>query len=90
MMGPNPGLTIKMKNGFVIGKGLGDDEGRLGAPWGLQGRWVRSGTTTTLRTYMVPTMVPLLPIMPGAPISPMVPILVPTEVEQEEPRWRGK
>ena len=90
MMGPNPGLTIMMKNGFVIGKGLGDGKGRLGAPWGLQGRWVRSGTTTTLRTYMVPTMVPLFPAIPGAPIPPMVPILVPMEVEQEEPRWRWK
>ena len=90
MMGPNPGLTIMMKNGFVIGKGLGDGKGRLGAPWGLQGRRVRSGTTTTLRTYMVPTMVPLFPAIPGAPIPPMVPILVPMEVEQEEPRWRWK
>ena len=61
MMGSNPGLTYMVKKGFVIGKGLGDGKGRLGAPWGLQGRWVRSGTTTTLRTYMVPTMVPLFP-----------------------------
>ena len=39
---------------------------------------------------MVPTMVPLFPAIPGAPIPPMVPILVPMEVEQEEPRWRWK
>ena len=70
LMGPDPRLTIMMKNGFVIGKGLGDGKGRLGAPWGLQGRWVRSSTTTTLRTYMVPTMVPLFPAIPGAPFPP--------------------
>ena len=50
MMGPNPGLTIMMKNGFVIGKGLGDGKGRLGAPWGLQGRLVRSHKPQGLKT----------------------------------------
>ena len=89
-MGPNPGLTIMLKNGFVAGKGLGDAKGRLGAQWGFQGRWVRSGKTTTIQTYMVPTMVPLFPAIPGAPNPPMVSVLVPMEVEQEEPRWRYK
>ena len=39
---------------------------------------------------MVPTMVPLFPAIPSNPIPPIVPILVPMEVEQEEPRWWWK
>ena len=86
----NPGLAMMKKHGFVIGKGLGNGHGRLGEPWGLQGRWVRSGSTTTRRTYMVTTLTPLYAAIPGAPFPPMVPAMVPVELEREEPRWRWK
>ena len=47
----NPGLALMMRFGFTVGKGLGDGKGRIGAPWGLKGRWLKTGKYQEHRCY---------------------------------------